>query len=78
MVSFLLMVIIITQKKTRLGGDHFTNPSILKKLPGNFAIGHNRYSYNWRNFKKYSTFFADLHMGGLSIAHNGKLTNARF
>ena len=27
-------------------------------------------------FKKYSAFFADLHMGGLSIAHNGNLTNA--
>ena len=27
-------------------------------------------------FKKYTAFFADLHMGGLSVAHNGNLTNA--
>ena len=26
--------------------------------------------------KKYTAFFADLHMGGLSVAHNGNLTNA--
>ena len=25
-------------------GDHFTDTKILKNLPGNFAIGHNRYS----------------------------------
>ena len=33
-----------SEKRQGLVGDHFTNPEILKKLPGSFAIGHNRYS----------------------------------
>ena len=40
-------------------------------------IGHNRYSTTGEtSLEKYTTFFADLHMGGLSVAHNGNLTNA--
>ena len=58
-------------------GDHFTNSETLKKLPGNFAIGHNRYSTTGEtSLRNIQPFFADLHMGGLSIAHNGNLTNA--
>ena len=49
----------------------------LKKLPGFFAIGHNRYSTTGEtSLRNIQPFFADLHMGGLSIAHNGNLTNA--
>ena len=33
-----------SEKRQGLVGDHFTNQETLKKLPGNFAIGHNRYS----------------------------------
>ena len=33
-----------SEKRQGLVGDHFTNPLTIKKLPGNFAIGHNRYS----------------------------------
>ena len=66
-----------SEKRQGLVGDHFTDPETLKKLPGNFAIGHNRYSTTGEtSLEKYSAFFADLHMGGLSIAHNGNLTNA--
>ena len=58
-------------------GDHFTDSEVLKKLPGNFAIGHNRYSTTGEtSLRNIQPFFADLHMGGLSIAHNGNLTNA--
>ena len=58
-------------------GDHFTNAETLKKLPGKFAIGHNRYSTTGEtSLRNIQPFFADLHMGGLSIAHNGNLTNA--
>ena len=40
-------------------------------------IGHNRYSTTGEtSLEIYSPFFADLHTGGLSIAHNGNLTNA--
>ena len=66
-----------SEKRQGLVGDHFTNPSILKKLSGNFAIGHNRYSTTGEtSLRNIQPFFADLHMGGLSIAHNGNLTNA--
>ena len=66
-----------SEKRQGLVGDHFTKPQILKKLPGEFAIGHNRYSTTGEtSLRNIQPFFADLHMGGLSIAHNGNLTNA--
>ena len=66
-----------SEKRQGLVGDHFTNPETLKNLPGNFAIGHNRYSTTGEtSLRNIQPFFADLHMGGLSIAHNGNLTNA--
>ena len=66
-----------SEKRQGLVGDHFTNPEIIKKLPGTFAIGHNRYSTTGEtSLRNIQPFFADLHMGGLSIAHNGNLTNA--
>ena len=68
---------IIQKKRLGLVGDHFTDKKILEKLPGNFAIGHNRYSTTGEtSFRNIQPFFADLHMGGLSVAHNGNLTNA--
>ena len=66
-----------SEKRQGLVGDHFTNPETLNKLPGKFAIGHNRYSTTGEtSLRNIQPFFADLHMGGLSIAHNGNLTNA--
>ena len=66
-----------SEKRQGLVGDHFTDPKILEKLPGNFAIGHNRYSTTGEtSLRNIQPFFADLHMGGLSVAHNGNLTNA--
>ncbi len=66
-----------SEKRQGLVGDHFTNLDTLKKLPGNFAIGHNRYSTTGEtSLRNIQPFFADLHLGGLSIAHNGNLTNA--
>ena len=66
-----------SEKRQGLVGDHFTNSNVLKKLPGNFAIGHNRYSTTGEtSLRNIQPFFADLYMGGLSIAHNGNLTNA--
>ena len=66
-----------SEKRQGLVGDHFTNPETLKKLPGDFAIGHNRYSTTGEtSLRNIQPFFADLHMGGLSVAHNGNLTNA--
>ena len=66
-----------SEKRQGLVGDHFTNPEVLRKVPGKFAIGHNRYSTTGEtSLRNIQPFFADLHMGGLSIAHNGNLTNA--
>ena len=66
-----------SEKRQGLVGDHFTDPEALKKLPGTFAIGHNRYSTTGEtSLRNIQPFFADLHMGGLSVAHNGNLTNA--
>ncbi len=66
-----------SEKRQGLVGDHFTDHETLKKLPGNFAIGHNRYSTTGEtSLRNIQPFFADLHMGGLSVAHNGNLTNA--
>ncbi len=66
-----------SEKRQGLVGDHFTNTDVIKKLPGKFAIGHNRYSTTGEtSLRNIQPFFADLHMGGISIAHNGNLTNA--
>ena len=66
-----------SEKRQGLVGDHFTNLDTIKKLPGNFAIGHNRYSTTGEtSIRNIQPFFADLHLGGLSLAHNGNLTNA--
>ena len=66
-----------SEKRQGLVGDHFTNIETIKKLPGNSAIGHNRYSTTGEtSLRNIQPFFADLYHGGLSIAHNGNLTNA--
>ena len=64
-------------KRRGLVGDNFTNPDVLNQLPGYVAIGHNRYSTTGLPIiRNIQPFFADLHLGGISIAHNGNITNA--
>ena len=66
-----------SEKRQGLVGDHFTKNEVIKRLPGTFAIGHNRYSTTGEtSIRNIQPFFADLYGGGLSIAHNGNLTNA--
>ena len=66
------------ERRLGLVGDNFTKGKVLEKLPGNYAIGHNRYSTAGNNLiKNVQPFFADLHTGGIAIAHNGNLCNAR-
>ncbi len=65
------------ERRLGLVGDNFTKGKILERLPGNHAIGHNRYSTAGNNLiKNVQPFFADLHTGGIGIAHNGNLCNA--
>ncbi len=66
------------ERRLGLVGDNFTKGKVLEKLPGSFAIGHNRYSTSGNNLiKNVQPFFADLHTGGFSIAHNGNLSNSQ-
>ena len=66
-----------SEKRHGLVGDNFTNKEILKKLPGDFAIGHNRYSTTGEtSLRNIQPFFADIYGGGISVAHNGNFTNA--
>tara|TARA_Y100000590_G_scaffold25193_1_gene28652 strand:+ start:973 stop:2406 length:1434 start_codon:yes stop_codon:yes gene_type:complete len=65
------------ERKLGLVGDNFTKGKVLEKLSGNYAIGHNRYSTAGSNLiKNVQPFFAELHSGGIGIAHNGNLSNA--
>ena len=67
------------ERRLGLVGDNFTKGKVLNKLLGIYAIGHNRYSTTGNNLiKNVQPFFADLHSGGISIAHNGNLSNARY
>jgi len=46
-------------------------------LPGNDAIGHNRYSTTGgTTLRNIQPFFADTNAGGIGVSHNGNLTNA--
>ena len=65
------------ERRLGLVGDNFTKGKVLEKLYGNCAVGHNRYSTAGNNLiKNVQPFFADLYSGGISIAHNGNLSNA--
>jgi len=67
-----------SERRLGLVGDNFTKGKVLEKLPGNYAIGHNRYSTSGNNLiKNVQPFFADLHIGGIGISHNGNLSNAK-
>ena len=66
-----------SEKRWGLVGDNFNKEKVLKNLPGNFAIGHNRYSTTGgTTLRNIQPFFADTNAGGIGIAHNGNLTNA--
>jgi len=58
-------------------GDNFSEESVISKLPGRSAIGHNRYSTTGDTLtRNIQPLFADFASGGFAIAHNGNLTNA--
>ena len=68
-----------SEKRFGLVGDNFNKEKILKRLKGNFAIGHNRYSTTGSNtLRNIQPFFADTNAGGIGVAHNGNLTNSIF
>jgi len=65
------------QKGMGLVADIF-HKSVLEKLPGHMAIGHNRYSttggHDLKNVQPLTVNFA---LGNLALAHNGNLINAQ-
>ena len=66
-----------SEKRFGLVGDNFNEEKVLKKLKGNYAIGHNRYSTTGENtLRNIQPFFADTNAGGIGVAHNGNLTNS--
>jgi len=66
-----------SEKRFGLVGDNFNKEKVLKKLPGRYAIGHNRYSTTGGTaLRNVQPFFADTNAGGIGVAHNGNLTNA--
>jgi amidophosphoribosyltransferase len=66
-----------SEKRFGLVGDNFNKEKVLKKLQGDFAIGHNSYSTTGENtLRNIQPFFADTNAGGIGVAHNGNLTNS--
>src|SRR5258708_10910864 len=70
----------IAERHAGLVGDIFggKNSARVSNLKGAYAIGHNRYSTAGGSASRnIQPMFADLTGGGIAIAHNGNLTNAR-
>ena len=66
-----------SEKRYGLVGDNFNKEKVIKKLPGDYAIGHNRYSTTGETaLRNIQPFFADTNAGGIGVSHNGNLTNA--
>jgi amidophosphoribosyltransferase len=67
-----------SERHVGLVGDVFGKSGHTAKLRGNNAIGHVRYSTTGGSVSRnVQPMFADLAGGGLALAHNGNLTNAR-
>ncbi|MFQ5931843.1 MAG: amidophosphoribosyltransferase [Nitrospiraceae bacterium] len=64
------------EKGMGLVADIFTKP-VLKRLPGQMAIGHNRYSTAGESsLKNVQPLIVNFAFGNLALAHNGNLINA--
>jgi len=67
-----------SERHLGLVGEHFTDPARLQSLSGDMAIGHVRYSTSGSPaLRNVQPLYADVRGGGVALAHNGNLTNAR-
>ncbi|MEE4213158.1 MAG: amidophosphoribosyltransferase [Parvularcula sp.] len=67
-----------SDKQLGLVADHFHGEEVLRRLPGTAGIGHTRYSTTGDGgLRNVQPLYADVDRGGIAIAHNGNLTNAR-
>jgi amidophosphoribosyltransferase len=58
-------------------GDNFNSEPVIASLPGDAALGHNRYATTGETvLRNVQPLFAELQSGGFAIGHNGNLTNA--
>ena len=65
------------ERRFGLVGDSFSDATMLQRLPGGAAIGHNRYSTaGGAALRNIQPLFAELDGGGIAVAHNGQFTNA--
>ncbi|MDA0654015.1 MAG: amidophosphoribosyltransferase [Proteobacteria bacterium] len=61
-----------------LVGETFDAPVVMDRLRGHAAIGHVRYSTTGQTIlRNIQPLFAEFDFGGMAVAHNGNLTNAR-
>jgi len=66
------------EKSIGLVADIFSEKR-LKRLPGNIAIGHNRYSTaGGGGLKNVQPLMANYALGSIAIAHNGNLVNSEY
>lgn len=66
-----------SERHPGLVDDSFSKKSVMDRLPGNKAIGHNRYATTGgTGVRNIQPLFAEFAGGGFAIAHNGNLTNA--
>jgi amidophosphoribosyltransferase len=64
-------------KAMGLVGDNFGSSAVIQRLKGNVAVGHVRYATTGETvLRNVQPLFADFEFGGMTIAHNGNLTNA--
>lgn len=67
-----------THRGLGLVGEVFADPSVIAKLPGGKAIGHNRYATTGATqIHNVQPLYGDFEFGGFAVAHNGNLTNAQ-
>ena len=58
-------------------GDNFNSEAVISRLPGDAALGHNRYATTGDTvLRNVQPLFAELQSGGFAVGHNGNLTNA--
>ncbi|MDA8233157.1 MAG: amidophosphoribosyltransferase [Magnetospirillum sp.] len=57
--------------------DNFGNEAVIRKLRGDRAVGHVRYSTSGETLlRNVQPLFAEMEFGGFALGHNGNLTNA--
>ncbi len=67
-----------SERHMGLVADKFSDAQTLGRLTGRAVIGHTRYSTQGETvLRNVQPLYADLERGGIAIAHNGNLTNAR-